>query len=206
MGHGVRSALITAMIRAMLEELRPIAADPGALMTRLNCDLTRLLRQTGGMIFVTAAYAVLAIDRGKMRYAQAGHPTPLRWDAGAKRVLKVRCPPETAGPALGLMDDFSFGTSEEPFAAGDRLLIFTDGLFEPANAAGEEFGPDRLAEAMAKTASLDGDAALTRLLAEVSAFCEGAPFADDICMVAATLENADGAVERTQIQTPAGAV
>lgn len=188
MGHGVRSALITAMIRAMLEELRPFAAEPGALLTRLNHDLTRILRQTGGMIFVTAAYAVIAVDRGKMRYAQAGHPTPLRWNAALGRVANVSCPPEMAGPALGLMDDFEFGTIEEPFTAGDRLIIFTDGLFEATNPAGEEFGPARLAAAVTKTAAQELDASLTELMAEVSAFCDGAPFADDICVVAATLQ------------------
>ncbi|MBC7366801.1 MAG: SpoIIE family protein phosphatase [Undibacterium sp.] len=59
MGHGVRSALITAMVRALLEQLRPVGADPGALLTGLNRDLTRILRQTDSLIFVTAAYAVI---------------------------------------------------------------------------------------------------------------------------------------------------
>jgi hypothetical protein len=86
MGHGVRSALITAMVRAMLEELRSVGADPGTLLTRLNRDLTRILRQTGSMIFVTAGYAVLSLDEGRLRYAQAGHPTPLHWHAGSGAV------------------------------------------------------------------------------------------------------------------------
>lgn len=187
MGHGVRSALITAMIRAMLEELRPIATEPGQLLTRLNRDLSRILRQTGGLIFVTAAYGVMSLHDGKLRYAQAGHPTPLRWDASAHRVAAVTSPPDTAGPALGLITDFEFGTSEEPFLAGDRLVFFTDGLFEAANGAGEEFGPARLATVVAQGASQSADTAVGTLLAEVSAFCQGAPFADDICVVVATL-------------------
>lgn len=136
MGHGVRSALITAMVRAMIEELRPVAADPGVLLTRLNRDLTRILRQAGGLIFVTAAYMVIHLESGRLNYAQAGHPTPLRWDAHTKAVRPVACPSECAGPALGLMDDFEFQTVEEPFAAGDRLALFTDGLFEAANPSG----------------------------------------------------------------------
>jgi serine phosphatase RsbU (regulator of sigma subunit) len=187
MGHGVRSALITAMIRAMLEELRPIAADPGVLLTRLNRDLTRILRQTGGMIFVTAAYAVIHLGFGKFRYAQAGHPTPLRWDQATQSVRPVRCPPDAGGPALGLMDEFEFTTIEETITAGDRVLLFTDGLFEAAAPNGEEFGPERLAATLARQAGQPLDASLTALLGQVKEFSGGTEFADDVCIVAVEL-------------------
>ncbi len=140
MGHGVRSALVTAMVRAMLEELRPFAADPGVMLTRLNRNLGRILHQTGSLIFVTAAYAVINLGSRRLRYAQAGHPTPLRWDAATRAVRKVACPHELAGPALGLIDTFTFTTVEEGFGPGDRLVLFTDGVFEAANPADEEFG------------------------------------------------------------------
>jgi sigma-B regulation protein RsbU (phosphoserine phosphatase) len=186
MGHGVRSALITAMIRAMLEELRPVAADPGVLLTRLNRDLARILRQGGELIFVTAAYAVIHLGFGRLRYAQAGHPVPLRWDNRTRRVRPVACLGDSAGPALGLIDDFEFPTIEEPFAAGDRLALFTDGIFEAANSAGEEFGPDRLAAALARFAELPLSEGLDGVLREVAEF-SGAEFTDDVCIIAAEL-------------------
>jgi phosphoserine phosphatase RsbU/P len=136
MGHGVRSALITAMVRAMLEGLRPIADDPALLLTHLNRDLTRLLRQAGGLIFVTAAYAVFDLAGEKLRYAQAGHPTPLRWDARIQAMRTIACTDEQAGPALGIMDDFEFVCGEEALAPGDRILLFTDGLTEAATTEG----------------------------------------------------------------------
>jgi phosphoserine phosphatase RsbU/P len=192
MGHGVRSALITAMVRAMVEELRAIASDPGATLTRLNRDLTRLLRQTGSLIFVTAAYAVFQPTRGRLRYAQAGHPTALRLDGATGAVRTVACSPEAEGPALGLMDEFEFVTMEEPLGAGDRVLLFTDGTFEAANAAGEEFGPTRLAESLAGQKTAELDAALDVVLAQVTAFCGGAPFADDVCLVGVECEGPRG--------------
>jgi phosphoserine phosphatase RsbU/P len=187
MGHGVRSALITAMVRAMLEEMRPIAAEPGALLTRLNSDLTRILRQTGGMIFVTAAYAVIHLGFSRLRYAQAGHPTPLRWDARSGAVRPFACSADSAGPALGLLDDFEYVATDEPLGAGDRLVFYTDGLFEAARPDGEEFGLERLRTALHEGAALPLGPALDALLANVTAFCRGAPFTDDVCIVAAEL-------------------
>jgi serine phosphatase RsbU (regulator of sigma subunit) len=186
MGHGVRSALITAMVRAMLEELRPVAADPGVLLTRLNRDLARILRQGGELIFVTAAYAVIHLGFGRLRYAQAGHPTPLRWDTRTRTVRPVACPGESAGPALGLIDDYEFATVEEPFTEGDRLALFTDGIFEAADPAGEEFGHERLARALARYAELPLGEGLDGVLREVAEF-SGCDFADDVCIIAAEL-------------------
>jgi serine phosphatase RsbU (regulator of sigma subunit)/CBS domain-containing protein len=183
MGHGVRSALITAMVRAMIEELRPVAADPGAFLTHLNRDLTRILRHAGGLIFVTASYAVIHMDVGRLDYAQAGHPTPFRWDAQTRLVRPVACPPESAGPALGLMDDFEFETVTASFASGDRLALFTDGLFEAANPAGEEFGLQRLGQVLAGVADRPLGEALDTVLREVTHFSDGA-FADDVCIIA----------------------
>jgi serine phosphatase RsbU (regulator of sigma subunit) len=183
MGHGVRSALITAMVRAMIEELRPVAADPGAFLTHLNRDLTRILRHAGGLIFVTAAYAVIHLDVGRLDYAQAGHPTPFRWDAQTRVVRPVACPPESAGPALGLMDDFEFETVRASFASGDRLALFTDGLFEAANPAGEEFGLQRLGQVLANVAARPLGEALDTVLREATHFSSGT-FADDVCIIA----------------------
>jgi sigma-B regulation protein RsbU (phosphoserine phosphatase) len=186
MGHGVRSALITAMIRAMLEELRPKAADPGILLTHLNRDLTRILRQAHGLIFVTAAYAVIHLGFGRLRYAQAGHPTPLRWNARTRKVRPVACAGDASGPALGLIDDAEYTTVDEAFSEGDRLALFTDGLFEAADGQGAEFGPDRLIEAFERHADLDLGDGLDAVLADVARF-SGDRFGDDVCLVGAEL-------------------
>ncbi|HVU22980.1 MAG TPA: SpoIIE family protein phosphatase [Opitutus sp.] len=191
MGHGVRSALITAMVRAMVEELRPIAGDPGRLLTRLNADLTRLLRQAGSLIFVTAAYVVIEPAAARWCYAQAGHPTPLRSRAATGKVEPVACEPASAGPALGLIDDFPFAACEQPAEPGDRVLLFTDGVSEARSGAGEEFGAERVAACLARTANRPLDAALGQLLDEVTSFCGQAAFDDDICLLAAEVNPAD---------------
>jgi serine phosphatase RsbU (regulator of sigma subunit) len=182
MGHGVRSALITAMVRAMLEQLRPVAADPGRLLSRLNRDLTRILRQAGGLIFVTAAYVVVDGEAGVLRYAQAGHPTPLQWDARLGRMRAIAVTREEAGPALGLVDDFDYLSCAEAFAPGDRVVLFTDGVCEAASVAGEEFGEANMAQSLTRRFAEPLDDWLGGLLQEASRFA-GGRFTDDVCLV-----------------------
>ena len=76
MGHGVRSALVTAMVRALVEELRPVALDPGQLLTRINSDLRAILQQTGTPLFTTAFYMAADLEKREILFANAGHPKP----------------------------------------------------------------------------------------------------------------------------------
>ena len=184
MGHGVRSALITAMIRAMLEQFHALAADPAAFLTRLNHDLTKMLRRAGGLIFVTAAYVVIDLESRRLRYAQAGHPTPFHWHASTPELRTIPCTDIEAGPALGLLDDFSYVTVETPIAPGDRVLLFTDGISEAASANGDEFGDTQMAAALTRHAATPLAAWVEALVTDASTFA-GAPFGDDVCLVAA---------------------
>ena len=86
------------MVRAMLEELRPIAADPRALLTYLNRDLTRILQHAGRLIFVAAAYAVVQLDLRRLQYAQAGQVTvPACFCVGGVKYRNpTRCPLDRA--------------------------------------------------------------------------------------------------------------
>jgi sigma-B regulation protein RsbU (phosphoserine phosphatase) len=184
MGHGVRSALITAMIRAMVEQFHSLAADPAAFLTRLNHDLTKMLRRAGGLIFVTAAYIVIDLKSGRLRYAQAGHPTPFHWHAAAAELQTIPCTDAEAGPALGLLDDFSYVAVETPISPGDRVLLFTDGISEAASASGDEFGEARMTAALARHAPAPLATWVEALVTDASTFA-GTPFGDDVCLVAA---------------------
>jgi len=66
-GHGVRSALVTAMIRALVEELKPVTGSPGQFLTKLNCDLHSILKHTGTPLLTTAFYLVANWKTGTMR-------------------------------------------------------------------------------------------------------------------------------------------
>ena len=74
MGHGVRSALVTAMLRAMVEELSAEASDPARLLTRMNRDLRVILRESDNLMFATAYWLLINTVERCARYAAAGHP------------------------------------------------------------------------------------------------------------------------------------
>jgi serine phosphatase RsbU (regulator of sigma subunit) len=90
---------------------------------------------------------------------------------------------------LGLIGDYEFAAVEEPFASGDRFAAFTDGLFEAADPAGEEFGIERLAQALGRSAHLPLGEALDAVMTAVAAF-SGGSFGDDVCVIAADLKTA----------------
>jgi serine phosphatase RsbU (regulator of sigma subunit) len=183
MGHGVRSALVTAMLRAFAEDLREEAHDPGVLLTRLNQGLMGVLRQSGNLIFVTAAYAVVDTAAGRVRYGQAGHPPGyLRRAAGTVELLPAD--DRVAGPALGLIEGAEYVAGEAPMAAGDAALLFTDGLVEARSAAGEEWGEGRLRAELERSAAVPCAEVLPLLLASALTFAAGGTFEDDVCLAA----------------------
>jgi serine phosphatase RsbU (regulator of sigma subunit) len=183
MGHGVRSALVTAMLRAFAEDLRPLAADPGALLTRLNQCLMGVLRQTGNLLFVTAAYVAVDASSGSLAYGQAGHPTGfLRRAGGGVETLPAEG--DVAGPALGLVEGFPYETGRRAVGAGDTAILFTDGLTEARSPAGEEWGEGRLRAELERAPASRPAELLAAVVAASSAFSGADAFEDDVCIVA----------------------
>jgi serine phosphatase RsbU (regulator of sigma subunit) len=183
MGHGVRSALVTAMLRALVEELRPMAEEPGQLLTRINHDLRSILQQTGTPLFTTAFYLVADLETRQITYANAGHPRPFLVHRGRGEVEILKYADGKARPALGLFEDTAYPTASRPLAGGDLVLLFTDGLYEvegPGNAA---FSQDQLMEAVRGNAHLHCEELLNELLKEIGEFAQGQQFTDDVCLV-----------------------
>lgn len=186
MGHGVRAGLLTAMIRALMEEFTAsassVAADPGRLLTQINRELTVIFKQARTTVFVTAFYMVADVASGRIRCANAGHPSPLHLRRKLKTVEPVGEGIET-GPALGLFENAVFNTFEQPVAAGDMVMLFTDGLFELEGPSGEIYGEKRLWEAVRQRRQLPVDDLFKALLAEVRQFAGRDELPDDVCLV-----------------------
>jgi len=182
-GHGVRSALVTAMIRALAEELKPVATDPGRFLSKLNSDLHAILRHTGTPLLTTAFYLVADCERGLMRYANAGHPRPLLVRRSANRVEPLANATGKSQPVLGLFEDAAYQTTEVGLDPNDLVMLFTDGLYEVQNSRDEFSTQEMLVEGVQRRLQLPAPRLFDELLAEIRSFSADSGFADDVCLV-----------------------
>jgi serine phosphatase RsbU (regulator of sigma subunit) len=183
MGHGVRSALITSMLRALIEALGPEAADPGHLLTRLNAELTNILKQTGTVLFVTSLYCTLDWQSGRLRFSRAGHPWPIRIEDKSNQIEILTDSAARGGPALGLFPGTPYYTNDVLLSPNDRILLFTDGIIEADNPDGHEFGIGGLISSLRQNIShCDGDKLLASIEHDVRSFIGVNDFKDDVCL------------------------
>jgi sigma-B regulation protein RsbU (phosphoserine phosphatase) len=184
-GHGVRAALLTTFLRGLTEELMPKNKDPGSLFCKINQSLRSVFGKAESLLFATAAYMVIDVETGQIRYANAGHPKPLSLRSGIKD-----CPPSSLDglnnePALGIIDNFEYSTSEYALSEGETMLLYTDGLFEAYNEADEMYGEERLAEYIQRQyQDLKPDSLLDEVLQEVRHHTGSDIFEDDVCLLA----------------------
>jgi sigma-B regulation protein RsbU (phosphoserine phosphatase) len=186
MGHGMRAALVTAIMRGLLEELMPVAADAGKFLTEINRSLHAILRRTREPFLATAFYLVADVAAGELRFSSAGHPSPFRVRRESTTVDLLRDYDPRHGPALGLFEKPIYPTCRAPLAEDDLVLLFTDGLYEVDNLDQEEFGLDRLRSSVQKHIRLPTEQMLDAILRDVQRFSAKREFEDDVCLVAMT--------------------
>ena len=182
-GHGVRAALVTAMIRALAEELKPCARDPGEFLRKLNFDLCAILRNTGSPMLTTAFYFVADWRTGLLRFANAGHPKPLliRRSTNTIETLANAC--GRGQPALGLFEDPPYQTTEFQLIPGDLVTLFTDGLYEVQGMNEELYSQQRLVMDLQVLIHEEADGMFDKLLDAIRTFSLNHEFEDDVCLV-----------------------
>jgi sigma-B regulation protein RsbU (phosphoserine phosphatase) len=176
-GHGVPAALIASMLKVAFTAQAEHAHDPARLLTGLNQSLCGKFEEH----FVTAAYLFVDLRERVLKYSAAGHPPMLLASQDTGRAREV----EENGLMLGMFPEAAYSTAEIPARAGDRCLLYTDGLFEAQNAAREEYGKTRCREFMAKRRDLSAPKFADALLSDIAAFSGAAAGAqeDDITLL-----------------------
>jgi sigma-B regulation protein RsbU (phosphoserine phosphatase) len=182
-GHGTRAALVTAMIRALVEELKPLAREPGNFLRKLNSDLHNILKSTGSPMLTTAFYLVADWRTGKMRFANAGHPRQLLMHRATGRIELLAHAAGRGEPALGLFDNPAYQTSEVTIAPGDFVMLFTDGLYEVQGLNDELYSQERLTLDVKNLLQKPAAQLFDELLAAIRAFSVNHEFEDDVCLV-----------------------
>ena len=156
-GHGVPAALIAAMVKLAAASQRAVAAKPCQFLTGMN---SALLGNTQDH-FVTAAYAHLNSVSGELRYSAAGHPPLLLVRNG--RVTQI----EENGLMLAAFEFASYSTAVHKLETDDRIVMYTDGVVEASNAAGDFFGHDALCDLLTRTRELPPDMAADSIIFSV---------------------------------------
>jgi serine phosphatase RsbU (regulator of sigma subunit) len=182
-GHGVRAALVTAMIRALTEELKPHAPDPGQFIRKLNCDLCAILKNTGSPMLTTAFYGVADCRTGTLRFANAGHPKPLLVRRDSGRIEPLINASGRSQPALGLFDDPPYQTTELALKPGDFLMLFTDGLYEVQGHHEELYSQERLVLDMKNLLHHPAGVMFDELITVIRNFAVNGQFDDDVCLL-----------------------
>ena len=190
MGHGVRSALITGIIRGLVEEHAKLAADPGVLLTHINRALTVILQQAGTTMFATCFYVVADVERAELRFANAGHPCALhvRCDGGSAEKLDDE---QSRGPVMGVFPSATYATAARSMVTGDRVMLFTDGLYEVEDATGALFSEDQLRATASRHAALAPEEFFDRVLSDIRKYSQSETFADDVCVVGMQIRRTD---------------
>jgi serine phosphatase RsbU (regulator of sigma subunit) len=179
-GKGSPAALLAAAVLGMFSAEATYQHGSSSPITRVNAGLFRRAVEAR---FLTAFYGILHPD-GSLVYTNAGHNPPiLVTKSGIKRL-------ETGGVVLGLFEAASFEQDTLRLAAGDLLLLFSDGVTEAMNVANEEFGDDHLVDCVRRRHGQDPQVVLEALVGEVRAFCGDAVQSDDVTMMLVRYEGA----------------
>ena len=183
MGHGTRSALITSIIRTLIDDLSAQGQNARHFITELNREFCGMLGAIPSPLFASAFYFVADTTARVGTYSSAGHPVPFHVRRGVGRVERLPAP-AASGAALGLIPDESYTGGYCRLEDGDLFILFTDGAYEARNAAGEEFGLARTEKTIQTLIYRSAKEIVDGLLAAISEFVEDEPLADDICIVA----------------------
>jgi serine phosphatase RsbU (regulator of sigma subunit) len=187
MGHGVQAALITSMLRALIQEHSPLAADPAALLAAVNQSLCAILADVQDPVFVSAFAAALHVPSGNLQYASAGHPSPLLLRPADRSARYLECSLSSNGGVLGIDGAWSYQESAVVMQSRDQLLVYTDGLFEVADADGAILGQEGLLEMVGASFRDSGEFMMNDLLGGIRRFSRDRSFTDDICLIALEL-------------------
>jgi serine phosphatase RsbU (regulator of sigma subunit)/CBS domain-containing protein len=174
-GHSISAAMVAIMARFAFAEGSRSAIEPGEVLDVMNRRLEELTDEQ----FVTAFYAVYDRRTRKLRYANAGHPYPLLFEAKSQTVR----PLAASGFLLGVMPGEVYISREVSLAPGDRVCFYTDGLVEARNEIGEMFGEARLTECLVRSGRGSAQEILDHILNTRKSFSGSARLTDDLTLV-----------------------
>ncbi|GLI39289.1 SpoIIE family protein phosphatase [Geobacter hydrogenophilus] len=176
-GHNVGAALLMAEVRTIIQAEAKIVRGPGEILGVLNDFLYEDL--TRAELFITMFYLNYDAGTRLLSFASAGHNPPILRRSGSRACEYL----DAEGLILGIKRKIAFEEKQVRLEPGDILLLYTDGITEAANPAGELFGEDRLCSLLAEYLALHPQQIIDNLLAEVRSFAANQNLTDDVSLV-----------------------
>ena len=175
-GKGIPAALLMAGLQASVRGLaRP--SLPASEVNRLLNDI--LYRSTSPSRYATLFFGVWDGAERSLLYSNAGHNPPIQIGSNGHARLT------SGGIPLGVLDDASWEQERRTIPAGDIIALWTDGVTEATDAAGQEFGEQRLVDILARHRERNLDELVRIVLAELNTWLGGRPPQDDLTLVIA---------------------
>jgi sigma-B regulation protein RsbU (phosphoserine phosphatase) len=177
-GHGLPAALIASMLQVALTAQVRHAAEPGKVLSGLNHALCGKFQHN----FVTAAYVYIDLEKNTMTYGGAGHPPLLLWRKSTGSTSQLL----ENGLVLGQFEEATYDSLQVPVEAGDRFVLYTDGILETSSPSDEEFGTDRFMQFMETNNKLAAGPFADAVLLELARWLElppGEGHKDDISLL-----------------------
>jgi sigma-B regulation protein RsbU (phosphoserine phosphatase) len=183
-GKGVPAALLTSMLQASLRTQAPTVRSTAAILGAVNQLVYR-----SASVHQFATFFLARLDEPPMRltYTNAGHNHPVVYRRDGARLELDR-----GGTVVGILESAAYEEGVLELAAGDRVVLYTDGISEAENAAGEQFGEERIHAAVAAApAGAPAHEIVERLLAAVREFLAGVEPGDDMTLLVLRVLDAD---------------
>lgn len=178
-GKGMGAALLMSNLQAAVRMLAPQIHDSRALCNRVNEVIT------GNNIpgkFITFFYSIIDSQQRRISYTNAGHNLPIlaRADGTLERL-------GSDDVVLGTFHSWNYHEKQAELRNGDRLVLYTDGITECANAEGAELGEENLVDVISRNVSLPANELKDRVLESVISHCNGA-LSDDATLIVVAVE------------------
>lgn len=180
-GHGTPAAVLMAVTHSIAHAMPGEPDPPGALLSFVNRQLAKKYTNGNGT-FVTAFYGIFDPATKTLRYSAAGHPQPRL--KGCMRGGKSVGLDAVGGLPLGIIEDEEYSDATVQLTPGDVLIVFTDGITESRDRAGELYGVERL-DAVVSGCTDDAEAIIRNILLSVEEFTDDAPPPDDQTLIVA---------------------
>ncbi|MBE9535101.1 MAG: SpoIIE family protein phosphatase [Proteobacteria bacterium] len=183
MGHGVRAALVTGIIRTIAEDITPKLESPSDFLTAMNRQLHPILQTKDAFLFATACYLIIDTETGELTGALAGHTLPFLIQPRRGEASLLNIEKNKLGPALAITKDHEYQTFSAKMQPGDEILMYTDGICEVMNLSRDEFGVSQLQATIQDHNQLTLGELLPCIMQVVRNYGKSEHLDDDICLL-----------------------